>query len=199
MSAIKSSSHNEITLASASPRRAELLDQIQVTYKILPVNIDESPLPDESAEQFITRLAIEKAQTGFQNMPGQPALGSDTVVVIGDKILGKPDNQQHAKEMLELLSGNIHQVMTAVAICNEKELHCLVSKSEVEFEEINDQQILAYWETGEPVDKAGSYGIQGIAAQFIKNIKGSYSGIMGLPLYETTKLLKRVGIIKLTN
>jgi len=184
----------QITLASASPRRRELLDQIQVSYSVHPVNIDESHLAGETAEQFVKRLALQKAQAGYKKNPQQPALGSDTIVVFEQHILGKPQNQKMAFDMLNMLSGNIHKVMTAVAISNGETEHCALSVSEVEFSQLTEQQINAYWQTGEPFDKAGGYGIQGMAAQFIKNIKGSYSGIMGLPLFETAKLLEKIGI-----
>ncbi len=184
----------QITLASASPRRRELLDQIQVSYFVHPVNIDESIIAGESAEQFVKRLALEKAQAGYRDYPTRPALGSDTIVIYKQHILGKPANKQMAFDMLSMLCGNIHQVMTAVAICNGETEHCELSVSDVEFSVLSEQQIQAYWQTGEPADKAGAYGVQGIAAQFIKNINGSYSGIMGLPLFETACLLERVGI-----
>ena len=183
-----------ITLASMSPRRRELLDQIQVSYEVFPVNIDESFVEGETAKQFVERLAQEKAHAGFNAYPMRPALGSDTIVVYQQKILGKPENEQHAFQMLRMLSGARHQVMTAVAICQNDSSHCVVNVSEVEFANLSDQQIRAYWKTGEPQDEAGGYGIQGIAAQFVKSIKGSYSGIMGLPLYETGELLKLVNI-----
>jgi len=184
----------QITLASASPRRRELLDQIQVSYTVHSVDIDESHIAGEMPQQFVKRLALEKARTGYLDYPVRPALGSDTIVVFEQHILGKPESQKMAFEMLHLLSGKTHQVMTAVAICNGETEHCALSMSEVEFNKLSEQQIAAYWHTGEPADKAGGYGIQGIAAQFIKNIKGSYSGIMGLPLFETAQLLERVGI-----
>jgi len=184
----------QITLASASPRRRELLDQIKVSYTVHAVDIDESHMAGETSQQFVKRLALEKAQAGYLDYPVRPALGSDTIVVFEQHILGKPENQQMAFEMLKLLSGKTHQVMTAVAICNGETEHCVLSISEVEFNTLNEQQINDYWNTGEPADKAGGYAIQGIAAQFIKNIKGSYSGIMGLPLFETAQLLERVGI-----
>ena len=183
-----------ITLASSSPRRRELLDQIQVSYYVLAVNIDESHIEGESAEVFVKRLALEKAQAGYAKLPVRPALGSDTIVIYDQQILGKPRNRQHAFDMLQMLSGNTHQVMTAVAICSGEAEHCMLNTSEVEFSRLSKEQIEAYWLTGEPADKAGAYGIQGIAAQFIKNIKGSYSSIMGLPLYETAKLLNMMGI-----
>jgi len=187
-------SRPSITLASASPRRRELLEQIQVSYTVLPANIDETQIEGESAEQFVKRLALEKAQCVYRQSPERPALGADTIVIIDQQILGKPESQDHAKHMLKMLSGNMHLVMTAVAIDNGETQHVVLSTSEVEFVQLSDQQIDAYWLTGEPIDKAGAYAIQGIAAQFIKNINGSYSSIMGLPLYETTELLKLVGI-----
>lgn len=184
----------KIILASSSPRRRELLDQIQVSYEVLPVDIDESHILGETAEQFVKRLAVEKAQAGYQQKPHCFVLGSDTIVVINSMILGKPENKAHAVEILSLLSGNTHQVMTAVAIHSDEYKACVVSVSEVEFAELTSSQIEAYWETGEPEDKAGAYGVQGIAAQFIKKIRGSYSGIMGLPLFETAQLLEKSGI-----
>jgi len=183
-----------ITLASSSPRRRELLDQIQVSYEVFPVNIDESYRQGEPPEQFVKRLALEKAQAAYEKIPDRPALGSDTIVVLGQQILGKPENRQMAIEMLAMLSGCKHQVMTAVCICSANFRQCVLSTSEVEFTELNLQQIEEYWLTGEPADKAGAYGIQGQAAKFIKNIRGSYSGIMGLPLFETAELLKAAGI-----
>lgn len=183
-----------ITLASASPRRRELLDQILVSYEVLPVDIDESLQPGETAGQYVKRLALQKAQAGFQQISHRPALGSDTAVVMGERILGKPTDQQMAFDMLSILSGKTHQVVTAVAICNSEVEYCVLSTSEVKFTELSSQQIDDYLTTGEFMDKAGAYGIQGVAAQFIKNINGSYSGIMGLPLFETAELLKMTGI-----
>ena len=189
-----SSAVPQITLASASPRRRELLDQIKVCYEVLPVNIDESHQAGETAEQFVKRLAMEKAQAAYEKIPLRPALGSDTIVVLEQKILGKPENRQMGLEMLAMLSGKTHQVMTAVAIVSGKIQQCVLSTSEVEFSALNSQQIVSYWEAGESVDKAGAYAVQGQAARFIKNIKGSYSGIMGLPLFETSELLKVSGV-----
>jgi len=183
-----------ITLASASPRRRELLQQIQVSYALLPVDIDESPLPREAPEQLVQRLAQQKAAAGFALEPRRPALGSDTIVVIDNEVLGKPVDRQQAIEMLGKLSGRSHQVMTAVAVCSEDKQSCVLNTSEVQFCELSAEQIEAYWQTGEPLGKAGGYGIQGLAAQFIVAISGSYSGIMGLPLYETAELLKQHGV-----
>lgn len=189
----------QITLASSSPRRRELLDQIQVNYNVFPTDIDESQKAGETAEQFVKRLALEKASLGYRAFPQLPALGSDTIVIFRHQVLGKPKDRQDGLDMLQMLSGETHQVMTAVAVCNSEIEHCMIKTSEVEFAQLSRQQIEAYWQTDEPVDKAGGYGIQGVAAQFIKNIKGSYSGIMGLPLYETTQLLKLAGIKFLNN
>lgn len=188
----------QITLASASPRRRELLQQIQVSCEVLAVNIDESRLPGEEPEQHVQRLAQQKAAAGFALQPLRPALGSDTVVVIDNEVLGKPVDREHAFEMLSKLSGRSHQVMTAVALCSEARQSCLLSVSEVRFCELSAPQIAAYWQTGESLDKAGAYAVQGLAAQFIVAINGSYSGIMGLPLYETAELLKQHGIKLLT-
>ena len=184
----------QITLASASPRRRELLQQIQVSYVMLPVNIDESALSGEEPEQQVQRLAQQKAAAGFALQPLRPALGSDTIVVIDNEVLGKPVDRQHAIEMLSRLSGRSHQVMTAVALCSEDKQSCLLNTSEVRFSELSAAEIEAYWQTGEPQGKAGGYAVQGLAAQFIVHISGSYSAIMGLPLYETAVLLKQHGV-----
>jgi len=194
MASIDASLRPLITLASASPRRCELLDQIQVCYTVHPASIDETHITGESPEQFVKRLALEKARFVFKKIPERPVLGADTIVIMDQQILGKPESQEHAKEILKMLSGHTHQVMTAVAVNNGETEHAALSSSEVEFAYIDDEQIDAYLKTGESLDKAGAYGIQGIAGQFIKNINGSYSSIMGLPLYETTELLKLVGI-----
>ena len=183
-----------ITLASASPRRRELLDQIQVSYAVHPANIDETHIAGETAEQFVKRLAQEKARFVIKELPERPVLSADTIIILEGQILGKPESLQHAKEILNMLSGRTHQVMTAVAINDGEVEHVALNSSEVEFAYISDKQIDAYLKTGESQDKAGAYGIQGLAGQFIKNINGSYSSIMGLPLYETTELLKLVGI-----
>jgi septum formation protein len=165
---------------------------------MLPVNIDESGLPGEEPERYVQRLAQQKAAAGFALQPLRPALGSDTIVVIDNEVLGKPVDRQHGIEMLSKLSGRSHQVLTAVALHEEGKQTCLLSKSQVCFSELNTTQIAAYWETGEPLGKAGGYAIQGLAAQFIVTISGSYSGIMGLPLYETAELLNQHGIKLLT-
>ena len=185
----------QIILASASPRRGQLLDQIGIKYQVLPVDIDEIVKTGESAEDFVIRLALEKTITGYQRSETKrPVLGSDTIVLLNKQILGKPENRAHAMQMLSSLSGHSHQVLTAVALVSEDKQKHLLSVTKVFFRKLSEDEIQSYWETGEPVDKAGAYGIQGLAAQFIERIDGSYSGVMGLPLFETAQLLKEFGV-----
>lgn len=187
----------QIILASASPRRRELLEQIGVLAIVQSVDIDESKKQGESVIAYVQRLATEKARTGceiIENKNKLPVLGSDTIVELGDSILGKPVDRQQAKEMLRLLSGKKHTVHTSVAIVTVKDMFIATSSTQVQFKELKEDEIDGYLATGEADDKAGSYAIQGRAAQFIKNINGSFSGVMGLPLYETVQLLKRCGI-----
>ena len=192
----------QIILASASPRRRELLEQIGVRALVQAVDIDESRKPGEPVKDYVQRLAMEKAERGFasiKNIHKLPVLGSDTIVEIEGVVLGKPENRQQAKEMLQLLSGKKHTVHTSVAIVTEEQKMIDTSSSQVVFNRLELQDIENYVATGEADDKAGSYAIQGIAAQFIKNINGSFSGVMGLPLFETAQLLKRCGINPLDN
>lgn len=186
---------NKITLASASPRRRELLEQIGVDYDVLAVDIDESHQAGEQDEVYVQRLALQKAQAGFKKQrTEQPVLGSDTIVVLNNRILGKPTSKKDGIEMLSALSGHSHQVMTAVAMVSSEQKMCLLSTSRVSFGVLSPQEIQAYWDTGEPADKAGGYGIQGLAAQFIQHLEGSYSGVMGLPLFETAQLMEKFSI-----
>ncbi|MDH5766318.1 MAG: Maf family nucleotide pyrophosphatase [Gammaproteobacteria bacterium] len=188
----------QIILASASPRRKKLLEQIGVSCLVAPVHINEIPGSAELAENFVVRMALEKASAGQAvNETNLPVLGSDTIVQINKQILGKPDNKQHALDMLMALSGHSHQVLTAVAIVNDVKQQYLLNVTDVYFRKLKEKEILAYWETREPVDKAGAYGIQGRAAQFIERIDGSYSGVMGLPLFETAQLLKEFGVVSI--
>ena len=187
----------QIILASASPRRRELLEQIGVSAIVQSVDIDESKKQGESVLTYVQRLAAEKAQTGseiIENKSKLPVLGSDTIIEFGDSILGKPVDRQQAKEMLRLLSGKKHTVHTSVAIVTVREMFMATSSTQVQFKVLEEEEIDCYLATGEADDKAGSYAIQGRAAQFINNINGSFSGVMGLPLYETVQLLKRCGI-----
>lgn len=186
-----------LILASASPRRAELLHQIGVEFDTKSVDIDETPLNGELAYDYVKRLALAKARTGQEFYPqsGVLVLGSDTAVVLDGEILGKPDNKEHALTMLKKLSGKCHKVLTSVAIIGQHE-RCIVSESEVTFTNISEQELEWYWATGEPKDKAGAYAIQGNAAVFISRLEGSFSGVMGLPLYETRQLLQQHGFLE---
>lgn len=190
----------QLYLASASPRRAELLRQIGVVFEQFSVDLDETPLKGESPENYVYRLAIEKAKAGLikvntgQSNQGSVVIGSDTAVVLEGKILGKPTDQSDAFETLRLLSGRSHQVMTSVAVVSDQSIGCQVVVTEVAFRALSDVEIIQYWQTGEPADKAGSYGIQGAGAVFVKHISGSYSAVVGLPLQETAELLSENGI-----
>jgi septum formation protein len=180
-----------IVLASASPRRRELLQQLGVPHEVLTVDVDESPLPGEWAQQLVTRLALAKAREGLRRDGGaRPVLGSDTVVVVDHVVFGKPQDQADALRMLATLSGRTHQVLTAVAIATSTGVTEALSRTDVTMRPIASDEAAAYWETGEPQGKAGSYAIQGRGAAFIEHISGSYSGVMGLPLFETAQLLQ---------
>ncbi|MEW8661978.1 MAG: Maf family protein [Candidatus Thiodiazotropha sp.] len=185
-----------IYLASRSPRRRELLRQIGVDHTLLEIDIDERQRPEEGPAAYVLRLAREKAEAGANAAQGGgslPVLAADTSVVIDDELLGKPRDRAHGLWMLRQLSGRTHQVFTAVALaCGGVATE--LSLSEVSFRALSEVEILAYWATGEPADKAGGYAIQGIGAQFISSLHGSYSGVMGLPLFETAELLRRCGI-----
>ncbi len=184
-------------LASQSPRRIELLSNFGFTFQTLSFEIDEASHSAESAVDYVQRLAKQKATAALKlrKLKNKPVLAADTTVVIGEKILGKPTDINHAKSMLKLLSGRQHSVYTAVcfALSPEKS-QTIISKSIIEFDDLTDDEINAYCKTLEPMDKAGAYAIQGFAAAFIKRIDGSYSGVMGLPMHETVKLLKSYGI-----
>ncbi len=185
-----------LILASASSRRAQLLEQIGVTFAQAPQEIDETPAAGESAEALAERLALKKARAAYavQEQSGCIVLGSDTVVVAGDAILGKPEHADDALRMLALLSDRRHRVCTAVSLVSGNRSASRLSVTEVSFREIKLKEAQAYWETGEPHGKAGAYAIQGLGAVFIAQISGSYSGVMGLPLYETAQLLAEFGI-----
>ncbi len=189
---------HDIWLASASPRRRELLQQIGVRFSLLPVDVAEEAHPNEAPEVMVLRLALEKARAGRARLDATdtaPVLGADTVVVSHGKVLGKPKDREHALEMLLSLGGERHQVMTAVAVVGaDGEEQSRLSVSTVQFRCIDPDEASAYWASGEPADKAGGYAIQGLAALFIERLEGSYSGVMGLPLFETAELLNRFGI-----
>lgn len=191
------SSQAHVYLASASPRRRELLAQVGLVPEVLVQDIDEKPLPAELPETYVTRLAREKAQAALRDPRCRlllPVIAADTTVVCAGRVLGKPASLDEAREMLQLLSGHTHQVMTAVAVAAAGHCELALVSTEVRFRAIDDEEIDRYWATGEPRDKAGGYGIQGLGAMFVSRIDGSYSGVMGLPLFETLQLLKRFGI-----
>ncbi len=182
-----------LILASASPRRAELLSQIGVNHRACPADIDETPLAGESPEQYVERLAREKALAVAAGHPDNLVLGSDTTVVLAGEILAKPESDDHASSMLSRLSGQTHQVMTAVALARGSDCQSRVSISEVTFRTLDEPEIRAYVASGEPMDKAGGYGIQGRGGIFVRELKGSYSAVVGLPLQETAELLAQAG------
>ena len=188
-----------IYLASGSPRRRELLQQIGVTFQVLGADLDETALPGESPVAYVSRLAQAKATLGWErsrDSGGVPVLAADTAVVLEARILGKPADMNDAIAMLLQLSGRAHQVLTAVALRTAAGLQVKVSHSTVTFRTIDSSEARAYWETGEPSDKAGAYAIQGYAAVFISDLNGSYSGVMGLPLFETAALLEAAGVTR---
>ncbi|WP_299200419.1 Maf family protein [uncultured Amphritea sp.] len=191
----RNSSIPELVLASASPRRLELLQQIGVSCSVRPVDIPEVPRAGELPAVFVERLAREKACAGLAvAADGAVVLGADTVVVSEGMILGKPVNREDALAMLQQLSGSEHQVMTAVAITNRERILTQVVTTDVRFKTLSLAQCEQYWASGEPRDKAGAYGIQGLGAVFVASINGSYSAVVGLPLMETAVLLDEFGI-----
>lgn len=195
-----------VYLASQSPRRQALLDQIGVTYQVLlPTDPEaaealEAVLPQESALRYVkrvTRLKVLAAleQIQLQSLEAAPVLCADTTVVVDRHILGKPANASEATQMLSLLSAKTHHVLTAVAIGHNQDIHLALSRSRVKFASMTAADIQDYVASQEPMGKAGAYAVQGRASAFISHISGSYSGIMGLPLYETTQLLKQIGAV----
>jgi septum formation protein len=185
-----------VYLASGSPRRRELLRQIGVPFKIIGAGIDESVQAGEPASGYVSRLAAAKAQAGWGSVSDAPVLAADTAVILDDEILGKPAGREQALQMLLALSGRTHEVLTAVAVRTAAGIDARISRSQVTFRGIDPAEARAYWETGEPHDKAGAYAIQGAAAVFIAELRGSYSGVMGLPLYETAELLQAAGVAR---
>ena len=198
---------NRIYLASRSPRRRELLKQIGVSFESLlvredlrrGVDVDETPLPDESAGIYVLRIARAKAAIAVRQLlqrglPQRPVLAADTTIVFDDWIIGKPEDSVHAARLLRSLSGREHQVLTAVVLASREQVETQISVSSVWFRELDDAEIRRYVASGEPLDKAGAYAIQGRGAAFVARIEGSYSGIMGLPLAETADLLQRFNI-----
>jgi len=207
MTPLKVSSANitkKLILASQSPRRRELLLQLGYQFTVQVSDIDETVKQDETPHDYVLRLAKQKAQhvqTSLSETDKECCyvLGSDTCVVFDGQILGKPNNEEACIRTLSLLSNNQHQVLTAIALASQNDTQGQVINTQVTFKSLSKAEIQAYWLTGEPQDKAGSYGIQGIAGQFVKTINGSYSAVVGLPLYETAQLLATAGLIGAIN
>lgn len=179
-----------IILASASPRRSELFKRICSEFDVLAADIDETPLVNENPEALVMRLAQQKAQCVFNKYPSAVVLGSDTLIACDEWILGKPKDQEDFMAMMSRLSDRSHKVHTAVAVVSSKQQLCCIVTSDVSFAHITEAEALAYWHSGEPQDKAGGYAIQGLGEQFVTHISGSYSAIVGLPLYETKRMLE---------
>lgn len=191
-------------LASQSPRRRELLQQIGVSHHVVSADVIEVPRTQESPSHYVQRLAREKAEAGLVSvkrlaLTPKPVLGADTIVVIDNEILEKPQSPEHAADMLRKLAGTTHQVMTAVAMVAddglaEKRCEIKLSVTDVVFRALTEQEIAAYWESGEPRDKAGGYAIQGLGAVFVQQIRGSYTGVVGLPIEQTVLLLDEFAV-----
>ncbi|RUO42842.1 septum formation inhibitor Maf [Aliidiomarina taiwanensis] len=188
---------SRLILASASPRRKELLASLYADFEACPVGIEERALPAEKPGDYVQRLAYEKATAGVERFAADNGqvwvLGSDTIVVSGEAILEKPQHKADFERMMGRLSGATHQVMTAVCLRNTERVLNACVVTEVNFRPLSQSDITAYWQTGEPADKAGGYGIQGLAARFVRSISGSYTSVVGLPLCETEALLNQAG------
>ena len=180
-----------LLLASQSPRRSALLKQMGLGFDVEPADVDESPLSGEDAESYVRRLAHAKAQARWRD--GYLNLGADTIVVLDGNLLGKPRDEQHGIEMLLQLSGRDHQVATGVALYDGNQTRSCVVVSEVTFGIVSESQAQAYWQTGEPQDKAGGYALQGLGGIFVTQLVGSFSGVIGLPMAETEQLLHQAG------
>ena len=179
-------------LASASPRRRELLALLDYPFTVLSVDVEEQRRPEERPQDYVQRLARDKSQAGWLACRGEkPVLGADTIVVFEQEVLEKPRDFADAQRILQLLSGNTHTVMTAVALSSEQGCEVVLVNSQVTFRKLTPEEISRYWQTGEPADKAGAYGIQGIGGKFVSHLSGSYSAVVGLPLLETDLLLQK--------
>jgi septum formation protein len=187
---------SELLLVSASPRRRELLTMIGVRFEVCPADIDETPRPREAPDAFAMRLALEKLEAGIAVRGAErPALGADTIVLLNGEILGKPVDREHARRMLGRLSGQSHEVLSAIAVHRpDGEIRQALNRTRVTFGEIPADWIASYSRLEEPMDKAGAYAVQGLTAQWVRRIDGSYSCVMGLPLFETAELLRWAGV-----
>ncbi|MDO5639954.1 MAG: nucleoside triphosphate pyrophosphatase [Neisseria sp.] len=190
-----------IYLASGSPRRREILANLGYHIIRLPADIDETPQPQEPARDYVARMAREKNaaavtlwQQAHTEIPQYPILTADTTVALADQILGKPESAAHAREILQSLSGSVHQVLTAVSVYWQGATHHTLQQSDVRFKPLSAHEINTYIDSGEPMDKAGAYGIQGLGGVFVADLRGSFTGVMGLPVYETVGLLQQCGL-----
>lgn len=181
-----------LLLASSSPRRSELLEALGLTFQAKAADIDETPLPGETIEDMVLRLAVSKANAVTPD-GAKMVIGADTAVVVDGQLFGKPASEDDALRMLATLSGRTHEVLTGVAVCHKGRVEYALSRTEVRFRDIDPDEARRYWHTGEPRDKAGAYAIQGRGGLFVEAIIGSYSGVVGLPVFETAGLLRRFG------
>lgn len=181
-----------LILASSSPRRRELLQQLGLEFEIYSPDIDESVLPSEPVDAYVERLARAKADAVAERYPDAIIIAADTSLSVDSEILGKPESKQHAFEMWTKISGRKHDVLSGVCVRTKNEKYSIVVRTQVEFQALTTHDMESYWATGEPVGKAGGYAIQGIAARYIPAIQGSYTNVVGLPLYETVQLLQTV-------
>lgn len=185
-----------LCLASGSPRRADLLTQLGYQFAVVKPDIPEQQQPQETAGAYVERLAREKALAGFALLSAPAVvMGADTLLVLNDQVLEKPRDKAHFISMFTLLSGNTHEVLTAVAVTDGEQTRTIKVCTKVSFKSITPAEMEAYWRTGEPADKAGGYGIQGIGGRFVTTISGSYFAVVGLPLYETEQLLTSFGLL----
>lgn len=184
-----------LILASSSPRRQELLQQLGLQFAIHSPEIDESLMADETAPDYVRRLAQQKAQAVLAKYPDAVVIAADTTLSLAGQIIGKPENKQHAFQIWSMLSGRWHSVFTGVCVATQAQIQHIVVETRVEFQTLSLEEMQRYWATNEPLGKAGGYAIQGIAAQYIPRIEGSYSNVVGLPLHETVQLLKAVHVL----
>ena len=194
LTAVSNKSCN-LFLSSASPRRAELLAQLGLNFAKVNAPVEEVALPGETGASFVRRMAIEKALDGFNKLAGKHiwVIGGDTLIELDGRVLGKPRNKADAFRIWRVLSAQVHQVLSAVAVVHDGEVFCELVRTQVYFAKMTEDDMLHYWSSGEPQDKAGAYAIQGLGARYIQRIEGSFSAVMGLPLYELNQLLQLSG------
>ena len=201
LAVVENTNRPDFLLSSTSSRRVELLDQLGLHFEQVRVLASETMLDGEAADDYALRVATDKAVAGWERrgqQVGLPVMGADTIVVVDDKVFGKPRDREHGLSMLRALSGREHLVKTAVALIDAERRLTALATTKVVFAELDEDTLEAYWDTAEPMGKAGAYAIQGKAAQFVRSIEGSYSGVVGLPLFETAELLRAFGIPSLT-